>query len=109
MFHATHAVCSEVLEHLDEPVKLLKNARRYMGPGCKLAVTVPGGKSNAFGLYIGHRKDYTWQDPKGVLTDAGFDVSLATGIGWPFFFNLYRMLTARDAKLKQDVIGKPSR
>jgi hypothetical protein len=85
VFHATHAVCSEVLEHLDEPVKLLKNARRYMGPGCKLAVTVPGGKSNAFGLYIGHRKDYTWQDPKGVLTDAGFDVSLATGIGWPFF------------------------
>lgn len=109
LFHATHAVCSEVLEHLDEPVKLLKNARRYMGPACKLVVTVPGGKPNAFDLYIGHRKHYTWQDLKRVLTDAGFDVSLATGIGWPFF-NLYRMLTtARGAKLKQDVIGKPSK
>src|SRR5262249_7683225 len=39
-FGATHAICSEVLEHVDEPVVLLRNASRYMAPGCKLVVTV---------------------------------------------------------------------
>src|SRR5262249_31854376 len=33
-FGATHAICSEVLEHLDDPVLLLRNASRYLAPGC---------------------------------------------------------------------------
>jgi SAM-dependent methyltransferase len=40
---ATHAVCSEVLEHVDDPARLLANARAYMSEGCRLVVTVPGG------------------------------------------------------------------
>src|SRR5262249_57378955 len=40
---ATHAVCSEVIEHLDNPRRLLMNARAYMREGCSLVVTAPGG------------------------------------------------------------------
>src|SRR5262249_2841353 len=40
-FQATHALCSEVLEHVDEPDVVLRNAIPYMGPHCKLVVTVP--------------------------------------------------------------------
>src|SRR5215510_3437478 len=40
---ATHAVCSEVVEHLDDPVVLLRNARAYMNEHCCLVVTAPGG------------------------------------------------------------------
>src|SRR3977135_1774541 len=39
---ATHAVCSEVLEHVDDPVAFLKRARDYLAPGARLIVTVPG-------------------------------------------------------------------
>src|SRR5206468_3347342 len=40
---ATHAVCSEVIEHLDDPCLLLRNARQYMDQGCRLILTAPGG------------------------------------------------------------------
>lgn len=107
-FNATHAICSEVLEHLDDPVRLLRNARRYMAPGCRLVVTVPGGKPNKFDVFIGHRKHYTGEMLRIELEAAGFDVNVSTGSGFPFF-NAYRMLTTmRGDQLKRDVSGKPS-
>jgi len=48
-FRATHAVCSEVIEHLDQPSTLLANASEYMAPGCCVVVTVPGGPMTATG------------------------------------------------------------
>ena len=40
-FRATHALCSDVLEHLDDPGALLRHAAAYMAPGCQLVVTAP--------------------------------------------------------------------
>ena len=40
---AAYAVCSEVLEHVADPVTLIRNARALLAPGCHLVVTVPGG------------------------------------------------------------------
>jgi SAM-dependent methyltransferase len=59
---ATHAVCSEVLEHLDDPGLLLANARAFLSPECRLLVTVPGGPMSAFDRYIGHRRHYSRRD-----------------------------------------------
>src|SRR5690349_13173648 len=42
-FRATHAICSEVLEHVDAPDTLLRNSMAYMAPGCRFVITVPGG------------------------------------------------------------------
>lgn len=107
-FAATHAVCSEVLEHLDDPLTLLLNAKMYMAPGCRLIVTVPGGTPNRFDTYIGHRRHYSPADLRELLAKAGFEVELATGVGFPFF-NLYRQLTTwRGDRLKRDVAGPPS-
>ena len=55
---ATHAVCSEVIEHVDDPVRLLSSAREYMRPECALALTAPGGPMSAFDKHIGHRKHF---------------------------------------------------
>src|SRR5881628_3796620 len=44
----THAVCSEVIEHLDDPGILLQNARAYMDEGCCLISSAPGGPISAF-------------------------------------------------------------
>jgi trans-aconitate methyltransferase len=88
---ATHAVCSEVLEHVDDPVGLLANSRPYLAPGCLLVVTVPGGPMTEYDRHIGHRTHFEASRLRRVLTDAGFDVTTSTGAGFPVF-NLYRIL-----------------
>ena len=103
----THAVCSEVLEHVDDPVRLLRNARPYMADGCRLVVTVPGGPRSAFDVHIGHRRHFTPADLHKVLTDAGFTVETTTGAGFPFF-NLYRLtVILRGNRLVKDASGEP--
>ncbi len=104
-FHgwATHAVCSEVLEHLDDPLTALRNARRCLAPGGKLVITVPGGPMSAFDKHIGHRGHFTPQRLEALLLDAGFAVGALHGAGFPFF-NLYRLaVVARGKKLITEV------
>ena len=105
---ATHAICSEVIEHVDDPVLLLRNARPYMAKGCRLVLTAPGGPMSAFDKHIGHRKHWRPEAIRAVLADAGYDVERATGTGFPFF-NLYRCIVIlRGKKLIDDVRSSPS-
>ena len=107
-FRATHALCSDVLEHLDDPGLLLRHAAAYMAPGCKLVVTVPGGWYSAFYGHIGHRRHYTPAQLSGLLESAGFAVERAYAEGFPFF-NLYRMLvTLRGQALIAEAARGPS-
>jgi SAM-dependent methyltransferase len=100
---ATHATCSEVLEHVDEPVLLLENAMAFMAPGCRVVVTVPGGPRSAFDVHIGHRRHFTAAALREVLEQAGLDVQMVAGAGFPFF-NLYRLVVcARGKRLVDDV------
>lgn len=102
---ATHAVCSEVLEHVDDPTTLVSNAMAYLAPGCRLVVTVPGGPMSAFDRHIGHRRHYTGESLRRVLTTAGLEVVSATGAGFPFF-NLYRgVVLLRGEQLVADAGG----
>jgi 2-polyprenyl-3-methyl-5-hydroxy-6-metoxy-1,4-benzoquinol methylase len=103
---ATHAVCSEVLEHLDDPVAMLRNVRPLFAPGCRVVVTVPAGPMSAFDLRIGHRRHYTAQLLEETLRNAGLGVPELCGAGFPFF-NLYRLaVVARGEKLVSDLAGR---
>lgn len=100
---ATHAICSEVLEHVDDPAAFLGNATAYLAPACRLVVTVPGGPVSAFDRHIGHRRHFTVQDVRGLLHDSGFVVEKVTGAGFPQF-NLYRLVVIlRGERLAGDV------
>jgi SAM-dependent methyltransferase len=100
---ATHAICSEVLEHVDRPQELIANAAPYMAPGCRLVVTVPGGPMSAFDRHIGHRRHFSADDLRNLLEGAGFEVDMAGGAGFPFF-NLYRLVVIlRGRRLVDDV------
>ncbi len=88
---ATHAACSEVLEHVGDPVRLLRNARKWLAPGCLVVVTVPGGPMSAFDRHIGHRRHFSGHDLEDVLGEAGLEVLGVSSAGFPFF-NLYRAL-----------------
>ncbi|HEV2350763.1 MAG TPA: class I SAM-dependent methyltransferase [Terriglobia bacterium] len=99
---ATHAVCSEVIEHVDDPCQLLKSAREYMGPGCLLVVTAPGGPMSAFDRHIGHRKHFRPSEIDPLLRQAGYETERVMGAGFPFF-NLYRgLVVLRGKKLIED-------
>jgi SAM-dependent methyltransferase len=100
---ATHAVCSEVLEHVDEPATLMRNATKFLAPGCRLVVTVPGGPMSAFDRYIGHRRHFSADDLRGLVQSVGLEVETTTSVGFPFF-NLYRLVVIiRGERLVRDV------
>ena len=103
---ATHAVCSEVLEHVDDPVSFLQHAGNYLASDARLIVTVPGGPMSAFDRHIGHRQHFDRRKIRSVLEQAGYAVDRTYGSGFPFF-NLYRLLViARGRKLVRDVESK---
>lgn len=96
---ATDAVCSEVLEHVDDPVTLLCRARAWLAPGCRVVVTVPGGPISAFDKHIGHRRHFSPADLGEVIGAAGLVPIQLNAAGFPFH-NLYRaMVIARGQKL----------
>jgi SAM-dependent methyltransferase len=100
---AAHAICAEVLEHVDEPVHLLRNAMSYCAPGCRVVITVPGGPRAAFDRHIGHRRHYKVESLRRLLLDAGLRPNDVAAVGFPFF-NLYKLVViARGRKLADDV------
>lgn len=99
---ATHAVCSEVLEHVDDPALLLRNATAYLAPGCRVVITVPGGPRSAFDKHIGHRAHFDRARLERTLADAGLVDIGVQAAGFPVF-NLYKLLViARGRKLIED-------
>ena len=87
------AVCSEVLEHVDDPARFCSaSAMQYVAPGGTVVVTVPGGPRTAFDRHIGHRRHYTTRcAARRCSTQPDSRSSSCSGAGLPFF-NLYKLL-----------------
>jgi SAM-dependent methyltransferase len=102
---ATRAVCSEVLEHLTEPLTALRNVRACLAPGARLVITVPAGPISAFDEHIGHQRHFSPERLRRLVLDAGLELDSLHGAGFPFF-NLYRLtVIARGKKLIGDAGG----
>jgi SAM-dependent methyltransferase len=100
---ATHAVCSEVLEHVDSPELFLRAAAPFLAANARIVITVPGGPMSAFDRHIGHRRHFDRESIAAVLNAAGFMPEQVYLAGFPFF-NCYRALViARGARLARDV------
>lgn len=110
---ATHAVCSEVLEHSDAPQQILEEIAPYLRDDASLFVTVPGGPMSAFDRHIGHRRHYGADSLRELLQQSGYDVLDVVRAGFPFF-NLYRLaVILAGARLIRDLSstessGRPS-
>lgn len=100
---ASAAVCSDVIEHLDDPVGFLRALSTYLAAGALLVLTVPGGPMSQFDRHIGHRRHYDGKLVAEVLEKSGFVVEHVWLAGFPFF-NLYRLLVVlRGSRLIADV------
>ena len=98
----THATCTEVLEHLEDPSLFLRNASEYLAPGARMVITVPAGPRSAFDRFIGHRRHFTRSSLTTVIEGGGLRVERVIGAGFPFF-NLYRLVVvARGERLIED-------
>ncbi len=101
-------ICSEVLEHVDNPEIMVKNFHQYMQHGAKIIVTVPGGLMNKFEKHIGHRKHYTKNELELLLSQNGFKIIKTYRMGFPFH-NIYKLLAwLRGDKIINDGTQKPS-
>ena len=105
---ATHSVCCEVLEHVEDPVAFLRAASTYLAPGALLIVTVPSGPMSAFDKYIGHLRHFSQSSLCSAVEQSGFETTRFLRTGFPFF-NLYRLtVIARGKKLIDDARGAES-
>lgn len=105
---ATHAVCSEMLEHVEDPSLVLKNLQPLLAPEAQLVVTVPGGPRSAFDRHIGHRQHFTAQSLQDLAQRSGYRVESLYCAGFPFF-NLYKLVVIlRGKKLITDVAATPA-
>lgn len=94
---ARFAVCSEVLEHLEQPDQFLARAQAYLQPGGTLLVTVPAGPLSAFDRHIGHRRHYTVATLAEVARRGGLEIVEIGRAGFPFF-NLYKLLVIMSGR-----------
>jgi 2-polyprenyl-3-methyl-5-hydroxy-6-metoxy-1,4-benzoquinol methylase len=101
------AVCSEVLEHVDDPTAFLRAASQYLSANAMILITVPSGRMSAFDRHIGHRRHFTRESLHETLVQSGYRVEKIYRAGFPFF-NLYRLaVIARGAKLASDAEREP--
>jgi 2-polyprenyl-3-methyl-5-hydroxy-6-metoxy-1,4-benzoquinol methylase len=84
-------ICTEVIEHVEDPAALLRAAKHAVSPGGTMLITVPAGPRNQFEKHIGHRQHFTRASLKKVAEDAGLTDVRVEAAGFPFF-NAYKLV-----------------
>lgn len=86
------AICSEVIEHIDDPVLFLRECKQLLKHDGVIIVTVPGGFRSAYDKHIGHRQHYSKRLLLNTLSLAGYTDVRIYRAGFPVF-NIYKLLT----------------
>jgi SAM-dependent methyltransferase len=87
---ADAVVCTEVLEHLDNPEQLIFKVSQVINDNGLFIVSVPGGPRSAFDKYIGHRRHFSRTRLRKMLTTNGFSDVEVMAAGFPGF-NIYKI------------------
>lgn len=87
-----------ILEHVDDPIRILKHFRRYLAPGGRMFVTVPNAEVlnrrlghlagllpdmeelSEHDLLLGHKRYYTVESLRKDILQAGYTIKRLEGI-----------------------------
>jgi SAM-dependent methyltransferase len=97
-FH--HIVCSEVLEHLDEPEAALDQLVGALRHGGRLFLTVPL-RPDLWGRVdeaVGHRRRYRRGELAAACRARGLEIERDDATGFPFYNAYYRAVGARPPR-----------
>jgi len=79
------AIASELIEHLDHPEALLENARALVRPGTgHLLLSTQSGKVRETERRVGHRRHWTRDEMRALLTRCGWAPVRVWNAGFPF-------------------------
>jgi len=102
-------VCSEVLEHLEEPEEILGFIKTNLTANGVLIVTVPAGPMSFLEKYIGHHRHYTKDSLTHLLEVTGFSKIEIQRAGFPGI-NLIRLASIlRGKKILNDISESPGK
>jgi len=91
-------VCGYILEHVDDPVRILKHFRRFLAPGGRMFVTVPNAEvlnrklGHLAGMLpdmqalsehdrlLGHQRYYTVGTLRKDIEESGYEIRRLEGI-----------------------------
>jgi len=93
----------DVLEHVDDDGKAIREMHRVCRPGGKLIVTVPAFKFlwSRRDVQCHHVRRYTLEEFRTKLLHGGFRIIKATYINMPLFFPLLMMVKAGQLSSKR--------
>ena len=101
-------ICSEVLEHVNDPALFLKTSLLFLKTKGMLIITVPGGPMSSFDKIIGHRQHFNKASILHLFNNADIKNLKIHLSGFPWH-NLYRLaVISRGEKLAEDVSRKLS-
>lgn len=81
-------LCTEVIEHLDEPAAALRNLAAMVAPGGHLILTCPTGKMYETERHFGHIAHPTPEEARGMIEGASLEVASLENWGWPLYSGL---------------------
>jgi 2-polyprenyl-3-methyl-5-hydroxy-6-metoxy-1,4-benzoquinol methylase len=77
-------IASEVIEHLADPLLLLKNARTLAAPNARLIITTQSGPLRATERSVGHQRHFTRSEIADGLSTTGWVPQRVWNAGYPF-------------------------
>ena len=78
-------ICTEVVEHLDDRPRALKNLAAMVSPGGHLILTCPTGKIHATEKHFGHISHPTPRELTAQVVAAGLEVVSLRSWGFPLY------------------------
>jgi hypothetical protein len=97
-----------VVEHIEDHLQALKNARLLLKKGGNVVILVPAFQSlfNGFDRQLGHYRRYTESSLKNLLEAADFDVvhtryfNFIGALGWYFSGNILKKKMIPEGQMK---------